>query len=495
MTMTFIKKIKTKSGAYAIEVKGYRDEDGKVKHKYVRYLGKLDEKGNVIPSMRIENTDVETVKLHGPVQVLHRMAGDMGLEFILGDYSPEILTLVYSHILRPESLNNLKRVINWINTDEIGLELPVSRKRFESAMDSLEKRIQHIERNLYERICKQCDCSTLLYDVTGVYFYGKEVKQAKRGHGSNLPQIGIGLAVESQYGIPLFHMLFDGNVFDAKTFPVILGRLKEFKRETCTLIYDRGIASKKNVADAVANGFSVIACIPLRGNSLKQLALKEVKAMTPKDTCKLSSVFIHARELHREWGGIPVRLIVCMNTPLRHQIQQNRYYELEEAVEKLKRGADIKKGLKKYMKEVEGTPQIDYDVVEEHERFDGVYIVITTTDLPKVKVVQKYFERDIIEKSFQFLKSTLSVQPVRHWLWRRVKAHIFICYLAYLHLSWMKMLLEKNGISLGPVKALEQLETIYTVRLTDKKTHLSTTRTVPLTEEQEKIYRALNLLS
>jgi transposase len=101
----------------------------------------------------------------------------------------------------------------------------------------------------------------------------------------------------------------------------------------------------------------------------------------------------------------------------------------------------------------------------------------------------------MIEKSFQFLKSTLSVQPVRHWLWRRVKAHIFICYLAYLHLSWMKMLLEKNGISLSPVKALEQLETIYTVRLTDKKTHLSTTRTVPLTEEQEKIYRALNLLS
>ena len=95
MTMTFIKKIKTKSGVYAIEVKGYRDEDGKVRHKYVRYLGKLDEEGNVIPSMRIENTDVEHVRLHGPVQVLHRMAGDVGLEFILrlfpGDTHPGII--------------------------------------------------------------------------------------------------------------------------------------------------------------------------------------------------------------------------------------------------------------------------------------------------------------------------------------------------------------------------------------------------------------------
>ena len=493
--MTFVKKIKTKSGAYAIEVKGYRDEQGKVRHKYIRYLGKLDEEGNVIPSMRIENTDVEQVRLLGPVHALHKIAEDMGLEFILGDYSPEILTLVYSHILRPESLNNIKRVLNYIDTDEIGLELPVSRKRFEHAMDILEKRIQHIEQGIYERISEQCDCSTLFYDVTDVYFYGKRVRKAKRGHGSNLPQIDIGLAVESQYGIPLFHMLFDGNIFDAKTFPVILGRLQEFTRGPCTLVYDRGIASKRNVADAVTHGFSVIACIPLRGNTLKQRALKEVQAMTPQDTCKLSSVFIHAREIQREWAGIPVRMIVCMNAPLRQQIQQNRYYQLEEAIERLKRGAKIKKGLKKYIKTREGGPEIDYGVVEEHEKFDGVYIMITTTDLPKVKVVQKYFERDMIEKSFQFLKSTLSVQPVRHWLWRRVKAHIFICYLAYLHLAWMKMLLEKGGISVSPVKALEQLETIYTVRLTDKKTQLSTTRTVALTEEQEKIYRALNLLS
>jgi transposase len=118
-----------------------------------------------------------------------------------------------------------------------------------------------------------------------------------------------------------------------------------------------------------------------------------------------------------------------------------------------------------------------------------------TSDIPIEKVIQKYFERDVIEKSFYFLKSIVSIQPVRHWLYRRVRAHIFICYLAYLHLSWMKMLLMTHGISMSPVKALQELETIYNVNLTDKKTGMSTTRTVPLTEKQKKIYRALNLLS
>lgn len=495
MTMSFVKKIKNKSGAYAIEVQGYRDKNGKVKHKYLRYLGKLDENGCVIPSMRIENTEIEQVKLYGPVHVLHKVAEEVGLEFIIGEYAPEVLTLVYSHILRPESLNNMKRALKWISTDEVGLELPVSRKRFENALDELERRIHTIERQLYGRISEHCDVGSLFYDVTNIYFYGRNLKRAKRGHGSRLPQIGIGLAVESQYGIPLFHHVFDGNVFDAKTFPVILGRLREFQREKCTLVFDRGVSSQKNVSGAVESEFSVIACIPLKGKKLKQIAIKEVQAMTPQHICKLSSVFIHVKEIEREWAGIPVRMIVCLNSPLREQIRQNRYYELEEALEKLERGAKIKEGLKKYIKKVDGIPTIDYEAVAEGEKYDGIYIIITTTDIPTETVVKKYFDKDIIEKSFQSLKSTLSIQPVRHWLWRRVKAHIFICYLAYLHLSWMKMLLEKNGISSSPVKVLEELETIYSVKLTDKKTGMSTTKTVPLTEEQEKIYRALNLLS
>ena len=495
MTMAFQKKVKTKSGTYVIEVQGYRDENGKVKHKYLKYLGKLDEEGNLIPSMKIENVEVEHVTLSGPVCVLHSITKDMGLEPILGEYAPEVLTLVYSHVVRPESLNNIKRAIQWIDTDEIGLELPVSRKRFERAMDVLAKNIPTVERLLYQRIKDVCNLETIFYDVTGIYFNGRNVTMAKRGHNSDLPQVGIGLATESEYGLPLFHHVFDGNVFDAKTFPVILARLQEFARDHCTLIFDRGIASKKNVSDALDSGFSVIASLPLKGKKLKQLALSTVKDMTPGDICELSSVFVHAKEVARGWAGLDVRVIVCVNKPLRQQIQQNRYYELKEALEKIKNGSKVKRGIKKYIKNINGVPEIDYQAVEEGEKYDGIFIIITDTDIPIEKVIQKYFERDVIEKSFYFLKSIVSIQPVRHWLQRRVRAHIFICYLAYLHLSWMKMLLMTHGISMSPVKALQELETIYNVNLTDKKTGMSTTRTVPLTEKQKKIYRALNLLS
>ncbi len=490
--MSFLKTSKKKSGTYVYEVEGYRDKDGNVKHRYIRAVGKLDKDGNLIPNMKVKDVDVETVKLHGPVQVLHEISEDLELPDILGKYQAEILTLVYSHILRPESLNNVKKAIQWINTDEIGLELPVSRKRFESAMDRLVPEISQIERHLYEKIKEKCDVTTIFYDLTSIYFQGKKVSMARKGYGSLLPHIGIGLAVEGQYGIPVFHHIFPGNVFDAKTFPVILSRLQEFNRKKVTLVYDRGIASKKNILGAVNAGCDVIACTALRGR-FKNIALKEAETLDLEHLVKLSSVFIYAKEVVVEspvWGT-PLRVIVCLNTALRENIRQRRYQAITEAVERIKKGMPIKEGLKKYITD----STIDYDAVKKSEQSDGLYLMLTNTEYPPEKVVKKYFERDIIEKSFYSLKSILSVQPVRHWLTNRIRAHIFICYLAYLHLTWMKMLLRTHDISMSPVKALETLETIYKVKLTDEKASHSVFKTVPLTKEQEKIYKALNLLS
>jgi hypothetical protein len=59
----------------------------------------------------------------------------------------------------------------------------------------------------------------------------------------------------------------------------------------------------------------------------------------------------------------------------------------------------------------------------------------------------------------------------------------------------MGMLLKTHGITTSPVKVLETLETIYTVKLTDEKASASMAKTVPLTKEQEEIYTALGLLS
>ena len=68
-------------------------------------------------------------------------------------------------------------------------------------------------------------------------------------------------------------------------------------------------------------------------------------------------------------------------------------------------------------------------------RLDGVYVI--RTSLPKEKIgpeaaVSAYKSLAHVERAFRTLKGVdLAVRPVFHWLDHRVKAHVFLCMLAY----------------------------------------------------------------
>jgi len=105
-------------------------------------------------------------------------------------------------------------------------------------------------------------------------------------------------------------------------------------------------------------------------------------------------------------------------------------------------------------------------------------------------MVRVYFDKDLIEKAFQSLKGVIKVQPIRHWLYNRVIAHVFICYLAYLLLSLLKLRLKK--IEMSPVEALRELDSLYKVYMRDEKKNFKVSRLVALTKKQEKILRTID---
>ncbi|MEK6622374.1 MAG: hypothetical protein AABZ13_07820, partial [Planctomycetota bacterium] len=74
----------------------------------------------------------------------------------------------------------------------------------------------------------------------------------------------------------------------------------------------------------------------------------------------------------------------------------------------------------------------------EAAKTDGISLIFTNTNISLEEVVKGYFDKDVVEKSFQALKGVVDLRPVRHWLYNRVEAHVFICYLACLLLSVLK---------------------------------------------------------
>ena len=70
--------------------------------------------------------------------------------------------------------------------------------------------------------------------------------------------------------------------------------------------------------------------------------------------------------------------------------------------------------------------------LQEAEKYDGISLLFSTKPLSPEEVTRKYFEKDVVEKAFQSLKGVVKIRPVRKWIAERVRAHVFICFLAYL---------------------------------------------------------------
>jgi transposase len=181
------------------------------------------------------------------------------------------------------------------------------------------------------------------------------------------------------------------------------------------------------------------------------------------------------------------KLVMCLNEQQRKDLRESRYDEINNAQKLLQQGKTIKHGLEKYF---DSKGNVILKEVQKAEEFDGYSVIFTTVNLAKEQVVKMYFEKDLVEKAFQSLKGVTRLRPIRHWLYNRVIAHVFVCYLSYLILTLMQIKL--TGLSISAPQALEELDTMYRVHLRDKHKKFKLTKIVTLNKKQEKILKAID---
>lgn len=232
--MSFIRKIKKKSGVYLAEVENQRI-DGKCRQRHIRYIGK-EVDGRTILSSSISNVEIEDVKVHGPLLVLHHLADEIGLGEFFGDYGDEILSMVYAHCLDYKSVRHMQK---WFEQTDLNMMLSLdglTEKRLLAALDSLEQGDgELLQKRIFDAVQKKykLKLSGVLYDVTNTYLYGKKCPLAKLGHDKEgvkgRPLIQIGLGVTRDEGIPMFHKVFDGNISDSRTLRDMVCMFKKYK--------------------------------------------------------------------------------------------------------------------------------------------------------------------------------------------------------------------------------------------------------------------------
>jgi len=408
----------------------------------------------------VEAFEVERSLPHGHVAVLLAMARELELARLLDrERSPErqrALAMLCQRVLAPGSKLACTRALRQSTlAEELGLE-DVDADALYAAMDWLLERQEAIERRLARRHLKEG--TLVLYDVSSSYFEGHTCPLAGRGHSRDRRrgslQIVYGLVCEPE-GRPIAIEVFEGGLHDDKTLRSQVEKLRRrFGLTTVVLVLDRGMVTKANLELAKAEGMTWISA--LKAPQVQKLAKEGSLQLSLFDELNLAEI---------ESPDYPgERLVVCRN-PLvavdrartREQLLQATEALLAPIRDRVEAGtlrgtAAIalavgevvnKRKVKKHFQLTIEDERFEYKRKEEQiaqeAALDGFYVLRTNVhahELSGPEVVRSYKALAQAERAFRTLKGVeLELRPIHHRLEERVRAHVFLCMLAY-YLEW-----------------------------------------------------------
>jgi hypothetical protein len=404
---------------------------------------------------------------HGHVAAALGTARRIGLDRLLGPDGNRcrdlVLALLIGRILDPVSKLAAARTLSPDTAssslgEALGLGA-VADDELYAALDWLLERQPAIETALAKRHLQ--NGTLVLYDVSSSYLEGRCCPLAQRGYNRDgkkgMRQIVYGLLCAPD-GCPVAIEVFEGNTADPMTLGPQIDKLKQrFGLEHVVLVGDRGLITEARIsADIKAAGLDWITA--LRGPAIKALLNSGALQLTLFDTRDMAAI------TSPDFPG--ERLVVCRNADLAAERARKRE-ELLTATEQ--DFVAIKARVARTRKPLRGTAAIalevgavfnthkmrkhfDLTITDDTFSFarknaeiaaeaatDGLYVVRTSLSeatLGDSDTVRSYKSLSLVERAFRCIKTVdLHVRPVYHWLEGRVRAHVFLCMLAY-YLEW-----------------------------------------------------------
>lgn len=458
---------KNKDGAlreYLCIVRSKR-EGRRVKQLFVGNLGRVDqlhgteEIDNLVEKLgeyckrvklyTAEDISNEWDKEYGLVEVYKRLWEELGLGDILRKYLGEygykmdvesaIQAMVIGRLISPQSKLG---TYGWI--DDVyeqrwaGLDL----HHFYRAMDFLLEQKAKMEVEIFEglRNLFQQGLDLIMFDTTSIRYRGKGVDELiqygySRDKLKNVKQIIIGILMTRE-GIPVGHEVWRGDTSDVKAFEQIISKVKDrFKISRIIFIADRGMVSKKTIDKLDESEYEYIVGIKMRRLDKST----RVELLSPLGFNKVArSLEVKEKILDGK------RYIICYNPEEAEEDARDREYFMKIIKEKIDKNTIkdwiIKNGYKKYLKVSGAEIKLDEERLRKEALYDGKWILLTNTDFPSRDISFYYKGLWQIERGFRSLKTELETAPIYHWIEPRIRAHIYICFLALV----MRIALQKK---------------------------------------------------
>jgi hypothetical protein len=419
-------------------------------------------RGEVIPKGSAEGLRTTDSKEYGASQAVLWLARELGLDRAIysrrEEWVDDCLAMIAGRVVYAGSKLALSQ--QWKNSalwELCGTEGPVDVDvHCYAAMDRLLARQKAIERTLAQRHLKEGHL--VLYDITSSYFEGAYAeselvlfgynRDGKRRH----EQMVIALVCNEE-GCPVGVEVFPGNTQDASTVPQKIAQIQnDYGVKEILFVGDRGMITQANAQKVRGiEGLNTISALTHR----QIVDLLKRKVITPE-------LFDEQRILEVIDPEEPGRRYELCRNPWTAQrettTRQNLLEVTRQALDKIagakrkstqeKIGARVGRVLQKYKmgKFVNWEVQdgklnwhFDEEKIAAELLLDGCYVITTDAQpdqMNSAKTVESYKRLRLVEMAFRNLKTVqLEVRPVFHKTDDRIRAHVFLCVLAY-YLQW-----------------------------------------------------------
>jgi transposase len=454
----------------------YREE-GKVKKRtlanltrlpaeVIKGIRKLVQGATVVEKLE-QAFDVVRSFPHGHVAAVLGTIKNLKLSRAIGSENdwqhPLVLAMIAARIIDPQSkLATARGLDEETACNSLAAELGVESADEEDlygAMDWLVERQADIEAELARRHLK--NGSLVLYDLTSTYFEGRTCPLARIGYNRDQKkgklQIVFGLLCNAK-GCPVAVEVFEGDTGDPSTLQEQIRKIRErFGLERIVMVGDRGMITEARIEKELRPaGLDWITA--LRAPQIQQLVASGAIQLCLFDQRDLGEV------TSTDYPG--ERLVVCRNPRLaierarkREELLAATEKQLKEIVQATRRtrrplrgkdkiGLRVGKMVDRYkvgkhfhldIEEESFSYRRNQESIAQEASLDGIYVVRTsvqTKALGAEDVVSAYKSLSTVERAFRSFKSVdLKVRPIYHRLAGRVRAHIFLCMLAY-YVEW-----------------------------------------------------------
>jgi len=333
------------------------------------------------------------------------------------------------------------------------------------AMDELASNMEGIKNDLTKQLDGQ-NHTLLLYDLSNSYFTGTKAELGGRGeskekrHDRYIVTYGL---VMNGHNMPLDIRIWKGGTADANT---VLDTFTEWKKsygaKQAIWIADRSMSGEPTLEDISQLGLNYITGLP--GNTQQaMLLLQQEQQPGLFDKADITS-FVHEIK----------RYVLCRHQSkgYRNESQgarrRRKVYEELKKIQVSPQNKDDKKLYHRAMRVLEKYEQVafwdiridpiagrekqdryrlnfclDRKAVITHNKIGHYYLLRTDLDTEQItddQVVENYKSLMKVEKSFRDIKSQIDLRPIRHWRERRIKAHIYLCYLSL----WLSKYIENK---------------------------------------------------